>query len=66
MTLPCYRIAASPNPGAGSGLVLAGQRARGGLMLAADDLRKVYKWNVIVATLADSAIGHALRPWGQA
>jgi len=66
MTLPRYRIAASLTPGAGNGLVLAGQRARGGLIPAADDLRKVYKWNVIVASLVDCAIGHALRLRGQA
>jgi hypothetical protein len=66
MTLPRYRIAASPTPDAGKRLVFAKQLACGGQIPAADDLRKVYKWNVIVAALADSAFGHALRPQGQA
>jgi hypothetical protein len=66
MTLPRYRIAASPTPDAGKGLVFAEQLACGGQIPAADDLRKVYKWNVIVAALDDCAISPALRPQGQA
>ena len=66
MILPRYRIAASLTARAGKGLVHAEPFARGGLILAADDLRNVYKWNAIVATLADCAIGHALHLRGQA
>jgi hypothetical protein len=66
MILPRYRIAASLTPGAGNGLVLDEPAARFRMIIAADDTRKVNKWNTIVATLADCAIGHALRLRGQA
>jgi hypothetical protein len=66
MILQRYRIAASLTPGVSKGLALGEPLVRGRLVIAADDARKVYKCNIIVATLADCAVGHALRPRWQA
>lgn len=54
MILPRYRIAASRIPGAGKGLFLDEPVARGRLVTAPDDIRKVYKWTD-VASLPDAA-----------
>jgi len=54
MILPRYRIAASRIPGAGKGLFLDEAVARGRLITAPDDIRKVYKWNEL-AGLPDAA-----------
>jgi len=47
MILPRYHIAASHIPGAGKGLFLDEPVARGRLLTAPDDIRKVYKWNEV-------------------
>jgi len=54
MILPRYRIAASRIPGAGKGLFLDEPVARGSLITAPDDIRKVYKWSDVQA-LPDAA-----------
>ena len=54
MILPRYHVAASRIPGAGKGLFLDEPVARGRLLTAPDDIRKVYKWNEVQA-LPDSA-----------
>lgn len=54
MILPRYRIAASRIPGAGKGLFLDEAVARGALITAPDDIRKVYKWTELQA-LPDAA-----------
>jgi len=54
MILPRYHIAASHIPGAGKGLFLDEPVARGRLLTAPDDIRKVYKWNEVQA-LPDAA-----------
>jgi hypothetical protein len=54
MILPRYRIAASLIPGAGNGLFLTEDVARGKLITAPDDIRKVYKWSEVHA-LPDAA-----------
>jgi len=54
MILPRYHIAASHISGAGKGLFLDEPVARGRLLTAPDDIRKVYKWNEVQA-LPDAA-----------
>ncbi len=49
MILPRYHVAASGIPGAGKGLFLDVPVARGRLVTAPDDIRKVYKWTEIEA-----------------
>jgi len=49
MILPRYRIAASLIPGAGKGLFLDEPARAGQILVAPDDIRKVYKWNEVVA-----------------
>jgi len=49
MILPRYHIASSLISGAGKGLFLDELVARGRLITAPDDIRKVYKWNEIEA-----------------
>jgi hypothetical protein len=54
MILPRYHVAASRIAGAGKGLFLDETVARGRLITAPDDIRKVYKWNEVQA-LPDAA-----------
>jgi hypothetical protein len=49
MILPRYHIDASHISGAGKGLFLDESVARGRLITAPDDIRKVYKWNDVQA-----------------
>jgi hypothetical protein len=54
MILPRYHIAPSRIAGAGQGLFLDELVARGSLITAPDDIRKVYKWSDVQA-LPDAA-----------
>ena len=54
MIIPSYHIAPSQIPGAGKGLFLDEAVARGSLITAPDDIRKVYKWSDVQA-LPDAA-----------
>ena len=49
MILPRYHIGASLIPGAGKGLFLDEPARVGQILVAPDDIRKVYKWNEIEA-----------------
>ena len=49
MILPRYHVAASSIPGAGKGLFLDEPVAAGKLITAPDDIRKVYKWDDVLA-----------------
>ncbi|MDR3388687.1 MAG: SET domain-containing protein [Rudaea sp.] len=49
MILPRYHVAASSIPGAGKGLFLDEPLAAGRLITAPDDIRKVYKWDEVLA-----------------
>ncbi len=49
MILPPYHIAPSTIPGAGKGLFLDEPVARGCLITAPDDIRRVYRWSEINA-----------------
>ncbi|MEP6484368.1 MAG: SET domain-containing protein [Rudaea sp.] len=49
MILPRYRVAASTIDGAGKGLFLDEAMAAGKIIVAPDDIRKVYKWNELLA-----------------
>ncbi|MBN8886402.1 MAG: SET domain-containing protein [Rudaea sp.] len=49
MILPKYHVAPSLIPGAGKGLFLDEPVARGRLVTAPDDIRKVYKWDEVEA-----------------
>jgi hypothetical protein len=49
MILPRYHVAASLIPGAGKGLFLDESVAAGRLITAPDDIRKVYKWDEVLA-----------------
>jgi hypothetical protein len=49
MILPRYHIAASTIPGAGKGLFLDEPVGAGGILVAPDDIRKVYNWREIEA-----------------
>jgi hypothetical protein len=49
MILPQYHVAPSRIPGAGKGLFLDETVARGRLITAPDDIRKVYKWREVEA-----------------
>lgn len=49
MILPRYHIAASTIPGAGKGLFLDEAVRAGEILVAPDDIRKVYKWHEIEA-----------------
>lgn len=49
MILPRYHVAASSIPGAGKGLFLDEHVAAGKLITAPDDIRKVYKWDDVLA-----------------
>jgi hypothetical protein len=49
MILPRYRVDASRIPAAGKGLFLEEAVAAGRLVTAPDDIRKVYKWNDVLA-----------------
>lgn len=62
MILPQYRIAASSIPGAGNGLLLDEDVAAGQLITAPDDIRKVYKWNEVLAQPdAEQLLGATVR-----
>lgn len=56
MILPRYRIAASLIPGAGKGLFLEQPVARGRLIIAPDDIRKVYKWTDVAVMPGTAAL----------
>jgi hypothetical protein len=47
MILPRYHVAASTIPGAGKGLFLDESASAGQILIAPDDIRKVYKWNEV-------------------
>ena len=49
MILPRYRISPSMIPGAGKGLFLDEPMRAGEILVAPDDIRKVYKWREIEA-----------------
>ena len=49
MILPRYHVAASMIPGAGKGLFLDDGASAGDILVAPDDIRKVYKWREIEA-----------------
>ncbi|QBB69677.1 SET domain-containing protein-lysine N-methyltransferase [Pseudolysobacter antarcticus] len=49
MILPHYHIAPSLIPGAGKGLFLDEPVARGALITAPDDIRRVYRWDEVNA-----------------
>jgi hypothetical protein len=62
MILPRYRVAASSIPGAGKGLFLDEAVAAGRLITAPDDIRKVYKWNDVLAMPdAEQLLGATVR-----
>jgi uncharacterized protein len=63
MILPSYRIAASLIPGAGKGLFLDEPVARGRLVTAPDDIRKVYKWSDVQAMPDATALLAATVRW---
>lgn len=63
MILPRYHIAASRISGAGRGLFLDESVARGRLITAPDDIRKVYKWNEVQALPDASALLAATVRW---
>ena len=49
MILPRYHVAASLIPGAGKGLFLDEPARAGQILVAPDDIRKVYKWDDVLA-----------------
>ena len=49
MILPRYHVAASAIPGAGKGLFLDEAVSAGRILIAPDDIRKVYKWTDVQA-----------------
>ena len=53
MILPRYHISTSTIPGAGKGLFLDDAVRAGDILVAPDDIRKVYKWRDIEALPAD-------------
>ncbi len=62
MILPRYHVAASLIPGAGKGLFLDESVAAGRLITAPDDIRKVYKWNEVLAQPdAEQLLGATVR-----
>lgn len=63
MILPRYHIAPSRIPGAGKGLFLDEPVARGRLVTAPDDIRKVYKWSEIEALPDGRALLAATVRW---
>ncbi len=63
MILPRYRIAASAIPGAGRGLFLAEPVAAGRVIIAPDDVRKVYKWRELRARPDAAAALRATVRW---
>jgi len=54
MILPSYHVAASAIPNAGKGLFLDEAVSAGHILIAPDDIRKVYKWSDVEA-LPDAA-----------
>lgn len=63
MILPNYRVNDSTIPGAGKGLFLAEPVAAAKLIIAPDDIRKVYKWKDVVARPDLAEILHATVRW---
>ena len=62
MILPRYHVAASSIPGAGKGLFLDEAVAAGKLITAPDDIRKVYKWDDVLAQPnAEQLLGATVR-----
>jgi hypothetical protein len=62
MILPRYHVAASSIPGAGKGLFLDEPVAAGKLITAPDDIRKVYKWDDVLAQPnAEQLLGATVR-----
>jgi hypothetical protein len=62
MILPSYHVAASTIPGAGKGLFLDESVRAGQILVAPDDIRKVYKWNEIEALPdAEEALASTVR-----
>jgi hypothetical protein len=63
MILPRYRVNDSTIAGAGKGLFLAESVGAGKLIVAPDDIRKVYKWNEILERPDAAEILHATVRW---
>jgi hypothetical protein len=63
MILPNYHIAPSHIAGAGKGLFLDAPVARGRLITAPDDIRKVYKWQEVQALENAEALLAATVRW---
>ena len=62
MILPRYHVAASSIPGAGKGLFLDEHVTAGKLITAPDDIRKVYKWDDVLAQPnAEQLLGATVR-----
>ena len=62
MILPRYHVAASSITGAGKGLFLEEPVAAGKLITAPDDIRKVYKWDDVLAQPnAEQLLGATVR-----
>jgi hypothetical protein len=63
MILPRYRVAQSTIPGAGKGLFLDEPVPAGRLITAPDDIRKVYKWDEVLAQPEAQALLSATVRW---
>jgi len=63
MILPRYHVAHSRIPGAGKGLFLDESVARGRVIIAPDDIRKVYKWSEVEALPDAGALLAATVRW---
>lgn len=63
MIVPRYHVAASRIPGAGKGLFLDEAVIAGRLIAAPDDIRKVYKWDEVLAQPDAQALLGATVRW---
>jgi hypothetical protein len=63
MILPRYQVAASAIDGAGKGLFLDEPIAAGTIIVAPDDVRKVYKWNELLAQPNSAELLYATVRW---
>ncbi len=63
MILPRYRVADSSIDGAGKGLFLHMPVAAGEILVAPDDIRKVYKWNELLAQPNATELLYATVRW---
>ena len=63
MILPRYHVNDSIIAGAGKGLFLAESVDAGKLVVAPDDIRKVYKWNEILERPDSAEMMHATVRW---